>query len=120
MWTIGKKRKAMCLSNPTVSSTAAAVHTILRTISFAGQGGYSKSLSDAGCSDENVQVTCYLLHVSAQEKLRAMLTGCAPTEYVLVRAGMRDPTTSILVYIQLVLVSPLLTPRLPSLTPLRL
>ena len=108
----------MCLSNPTVSSTAAAVHTILRTISFAGQGGYSKSLSDAGCSDENLQVTLLAARLgSGEATYEQCFTGCAPTEYVLVRAGMRDPTTSILVYIQLVLVSPLLTPRLPSLTP---
>ena len=62
-----QKRKAMCLSNPTVSSTAAAVHTILRTISFAGQGGYSKSLSDAGCSDENLQVTLLAARLGSRE-----------------------------------------------------
>ena len=32
----GKKRNAMCLSNPTVSS-AAAVHTVPQTRSFRGQ-----------------------------------------------------------------------------------
>ena len=91
------KKKALCLSNPTVSSTAAAVHTIFRTISFEGQGGYSKSLSDARCSDENRQVTLHATRLGPREATTS--NGCAPTEYALVKAGMRDPTTSILVYI---------------------
>ena len=71
------KTKAMCLSNPTVSSTAAAVHTILRTISFEGQGGYSKSLSDAGCSDENLQVTLLATRLGSREATSNACWMCA-------------------------------------------